>query len=378
VPRPPLTDLSIKRLPVPAAGTLTYWDALKGFGIRVSSGGTRTFIVLIGPGRRQSIGHYPLVSLSDARTEARRILAERTLGRVRPTHTAYDDALRDYLTECEKKNRSGTVKEYRRILTSHFPFGRQSVGDIGPRDILRKLGALSDRPSEKHHAYVALRAFLRWCARQHLIDRSPMENMSPPPAGASRERALTEDELRAVYKTARDGTTYFHGITALLVLTGQRKNEIAHLKWDWIEDGLVNLPSSLTKNTRPHTFPIGNEAQAILTDLPRFEGVPFVFPAERQRSARTTVFNGWGKPKQRFDKECGISGWQLRDLRRTVSTYMAELQVPQLHVEKLLNHVSGGTQSPIAQVYNRYSYLEEMREAVLKWEAYLGTLLDAR
>ena len=199
-----------------------------------------------------------------------------------------------------------------------------------------------------------------------------------PPRRALERGCSTEDELRAIYKTARDGTTYFHRIAALLVLTGQRKNEIAHLEWDWIEGDLVTLPSWLTKNKRTHTFPIGLEAKDILAGLPRFEGVPFVFPAERQRSAHTTVFNGWAKPKQRFDKECGISGWRLQDLRRTVSTYMAELHVPQLHVEKLLNHVSGGTQSPIAQVYNRYSYLEEMREAVLKWEAYLGTLLAAR
>ena len=138
-----MADLSIKRLPVPAVGTATHWDTLKGFGIRVSAGGARTFIVLIGSGRRQSIGRYPLISLSDARTEARRILAEKTLGRVRPTHTAYDDAVQDYLTECEKKNRSGTVKEYRRILSNHFPYGRQSIGDITPRDVVRKLNGLS-------------------------------------------------------------------------------------------------------------------------------------------------------------------------------------------------------------------------------------------
>ena len=91
-----------------------------------------------------------------------------------------------------------------------------------------------------------------------------------------------------------------------------------------------------------------------------------------------TVFNGFSKAKAAFDKECRIKGWQLHDLRRTMSTYMAELQIPQIHVEKLLNHVSGGTQSPLAQVYNRYTYLDEMRAAVLKWEAYLDTLLDAR
>ena len=64
----------------------------------------------------------------------------------------------------------------------------------------------------------------------------------------------------------------------------------------------------------------------------------------------------------------------LHDLRRTFSSGMAALKVPQVVVEKRLNHVSGGTQSPIAQVYNRHAYIDEMREAVLQWETYLDTL----
>jgi integrase len=207
-----------------------------------------------------------------------------------------------------------------------------------------------------------------------------MESMAPPARGVPRERVLTEEELRAVYRTARAGSTHFHRITALLCLTGQRKNEIAHLEWDWLQGELVTLPSWLTKNKRAHTFPIGPEAQSIIKDAPRLIDNPYLFPAARERvkGKPATVFNGFSKAKAAFDKECGINGWQLHDLRRTMSTYMAELQIPQIHVEKLLNHVSGGTQSAIAQVYNRYTYLDEMRAAVLKWEAYLDTLLDAR
>ena len=267
------------------------------------------------------------------------------------------------------------ISDYRRLL-KHFPFGRQSIADVSARDILQKLAKLP--PSEKHHAFTAARRFFRYAVQQHIIERSPMESMAPPAAGASRERVLSPDELRAIYTTARAGDAAFHRITTLLVLTGQRRTEIAYLERGWIEHDLVTLPSWLTKNKRIHTFPIGKEAQAVIAELPILEGVSYLFPADRKRSDNTTVFNGWGKPKARFDEECGVKGWQLRDLRRTMSTYMAELQIPQVHVEKLLNHVSGGTQSPIAQVYNRYSYLEEMREAVLKWEAYLGTLLTAR
>lgn len=91
-------------------------------------------------------------------------------------------------------------------------------------------------------------------------------------------------------------------------------------------------------------------------------------------SAKTAVFNGWGKPKAELDQELGIAHWTLHDLRRTFSSNMAALGVPQVVVEKLLNHVSGGTQSPIAQVYNRHAYMDEMREAILQWETYLNTL----
>ena len=88
-----LTDTAIRGAQPPPTGTITLWDAsLKGFGLRVSSGGAKSFIVLIASGRRQAIGRYPLISLSEARTEARRLLANKTLGKIRPVHVAFDDA----------------------------------------------------------------------------------------------------------------------------------------------------------------------------------------------------------------------------------------------------------------------------------------------
>src|SRR5947199_9170498 len=103
---PTLTDAAIRA----AKPNTSVWDsALKGFGVRAGKG-RKTFIVLIGSGRRQALGAYPLLSLSDARTEARRILAEKTLGKVRPKHVAFDDARDDFLKECETRLRPLTVR----------------------------------------------------------------------------------------------------------------------------------------------------------------------------------------------------------------------------------------------------------------------------
>lgn len=180
----------------------------------------------------------------------------------------------------------------------------------------------------------------------------------------------------AVYMATRAASTPFHHIVALLLLTGQRRGEISRLEWRWIDEEArtITLPGSVTKNGRTHTFPYGNAVEEVLADIPELKDCPYLFSATRRMSAKTAVFNGWGKPKAELDQELGIAHWTLHDLRRTFSSNMAALGVPQVVVEKLLNHVSGGTQSPIAQVYNRHAYMDEMREAILQWETYLNTL----
>lgn len=372
---PQLSDAAI-RAAKPRGERFTLWDdTLKGFGIRVFPGGAKSFIVLIGPGRRQTIGRYnpPHFTLSDARTEAKRILAEKTLGRVKPAHTAFEDAVTAFLAEREKSLRPRTLADYKRLLAKHFPYGRASVAAVTPRMILGNLKGLPQ--AERHHAFAVGRTFFQFCVSEHLIDRSPMADMEPPAASKSRERVLTDIELAAVYKAALAGETHFHRIIALCLLTGQRRGEIARLERSWLKDDLLTIPSEVTKNGRTHTFPIGPQAQAVLKAVPVLSARYF-FPASRDRvkGKPATVFNGWGKPKAAFDQECGVLDWTIHDIRRSVSTGMAALGVQQVVVEKLLNHVSGGSLSQIAAVYNRHQYLDEMRSALSQWEARLSKL----
>jgi integrase len=185
---------------------------------------------------------------------------------------------------------------------------------------------------------------------------------------------LSKDELKRIYNAASDPTNPFHSIVRLLILTGQRRTETARLKAEYIsrEARTITLPAEITKNGREHTFAYGDMTAGLLAKLPQ-EG--YLFPASRShvRGKETSTFNGWSKAKADLDALCGVSGWTLHDLRRTFSTNMAALGVP-IHVtEKLLNHVSGSI-SGVAAIYNRHSYLPEMRDAVAKWEAYLSAL----
>lgn len=374
MPTTPLTDLSIKALSPPAKGQTTYWDSgTPGFGLRISQGGARTFVVVYGVERRRfTIGRYPTLSLKQARDKAKELQANLSLGLLdkRPS-PAFVEALELYLEASAAKNRERTVADYRRLLSKHFAFGRKRLADITRADVQQKLTKLKDTPSEQRHAFVAAKVFFNWAVREGYMRENPIGTMRAPSRQQSRERILSADELKEIILAARDHTWPFGPIMELLAYTGQRRGEIGALRWDWIdlEARTIMWPASFTKNHRTHVLPYGDRVAAILATLPQ-QG-DYVFPG---RTAKAPHFNGWGKCKEAFDAKLeGVEPYVLHDLRRTYSSTMAQLGTP-IHVtEKLLNHVSG-TISGVAAVYNRHSYLEEMREAVARFEGYIESL----
>jgi len=133
MPKLTLTDLSVRALKA-TERQLTYWDAsLSGFGCRISPGGTKTFTLMYGPDRkRQTIGRYPTISLSDARCEAKRLLAARTLGQLSAPSVTFSAAFSTYLETHCKSIRPRTAYDYERLLRRHFlsSFAKQPLSEI--------------------------------------------------------------------------------------------------------------------------------------------------------------------------------------------------------------------------------------------------------
>jgi len=196
--------------------------------------------------------------------------------------------------------------------------------------------------------------------------------MKPPGASKPRERVLSEAELLEVLSKSKQHPYPFGPIVSLMILTGMRRNEVASLEWEWVEqnDRIITLPSALTKNKRTHSQPYGDLVVDVLEKVP--QATKYIFPS---RSEKGTIFNGWGKSKARIDGELEqVDPFTLRDLRRTFATIHAKIGTP-IHVtEKLLNHVSG-TISGVAAVYNRHSYMDEMRDAINRYDDYLIDLI---
>ena len=362
-----LTDMAVKKLAHPADGQVTYWDeTTPGFGLRCSSK-SKSFVVMFGEKRRlKTLGRYPSLLLADARRQARLFLSEASFGKHQDSKISYQIASIRFLGDCEDRLRPLTVREYRRHL-AFFAFKR-SVCEIERSDVFVKLDELKKTPTNQNYAFTALKVFFNWCVRNQYMAHNPIATDKKPARLTSRERILNDEELRALYSHVRTKRSLFHDMVALLILTGQRKNEIGHLQWGEIDKGCMSLSSERTKNHRTHTLPLPPTALRIL-DTRASDG-PFVFPGRDPGKP----FNGIRRVKEALDEALAIEHFTLHDLRRTLASNMARFGVPIQVTEKILNHQSGSF-GGVAGVYNRHSYFEEMGEALIKYDEFLEDLI---
>jgi integrase len=181
-----------------------------------------------------------------------------------------------------------------------------------------------------------------------LLDANPVTGTAKADEGNSRERILMHEELRKLWRSLGDGS--FADILRLLLLTGQRRNEIGALQWSEIDltRKLIVLPPTRTKNGRQHEVPLSAQALAILKRLPRRNSTDYLF-------GKRSGYSDWGRAKQELDQRLRIAPWRIHDLRRTAATGMGELGVQPHHIEAILNHYSGH-RAGVAGVYQRAKY----------------------
>jgi integrase len=348
----PLSDAQVRALKAPPNGQKVYGDdSLPGFGCRVSQGGTKTFVVTIGRDRRKvTIGRYGAVTLAQARVEAKRILAEHTLGKVRPQSISYPQAVELFLDDKAKARRPATVADYKRRL-GRLNF-KGPVGDITHAEAARKLDKFK-APSERSHILVAGKVFFQWCMKRRYISQNPLYGLSKPKQ-VSRKRVLSDDELRRIWAATSEPTKP-NKLVRLLMVTGQRVGEVEQWLPAFLEDKLLTIPETITKNSVEQWLPVGPLTHSLLT-----------FPGK---------FTNWGIYKAELDKLTAINEpWMIRDLRRTFRTGLSKLGVAPHVAERLMHHISAA--DPIAQVYDKYRYVEEMREAALKWEQHVISVVQ--
>jgi integrase len=372
-----LTDLSIRSLKCEAR--TDYWDAkTAGFGIRVGRR-SKVFIAKIA-NRRHTIGLYPGLSLADARRRALALKSEDEP--VIRSKVTFEQAYEKFKAGHVAAKKPRTQHDYKRVIDKYFlpELAKTRLVKITYEKITGITDKLSGTPSEQAHALAVARTFFKWCARPpRRYAPSPLEGLQLTVA-KSRNRTLSDEEIVKIWQAAeRQG--YPHGtVVQLLLLTGQRRGEIAWLNRTWIDgtEGTITLPNWLTKNKREHTFPLGDLAAQIIETVPCFASTELLFPT---RWDNDRPLSGWSKYKSEMSD--GVAGWTLHDLRRTFATRLAEMKVAPHVVERLLNHKlgsignkTGGIVSAVAEVYNRAAYMAEMREAIALFEKRIAALIS--
>jgi integrase len=381
---------------------LVFDDEQRGLGVRVTgrsrvSSGGKTYLAQYtwhGQKRRIPLGSCSAVSLAKVRDAVRAIMgdvakgvdpaAERKRAKVNGALT-----LKALLSDWQALHLSGKRPRYaaeavRAVRNAFSRYLDLPASDLDRSTAVKTLDAMARKGSAAMAARTAAygKAAYGWAVKRGALSVNPFLNL-PVASDIRRERVLTDDELGAVWR-ATDGYSPFSGIVRLLVLTGQRREEVAGMTWAELSGGSAatldlstwTIPASRAKNGATHIVPLSAAAQDLLRNVPRFGapaiGLELVFPGLRGRP-----FNGWTKAKAALDARSGVTNWRLHDLRRTMATGLQRLGVRLEVTEQVLNHVSG-SRAGIVGVYQRHDFASEKRAALEAWGAHVLAVVEGR
>lgn len=412
-------------------------DAIPGFGLKVTPAGGRVYVYqyrIAAPGeaartaaKRYTIGKHGPLTPDQARKRAKELAALVTQG-IDPRQRELDakaDSERRRAAEAERERRQ-TDLEFGRIAdlwladyeTTPKPRGGKRsaasirlaktvvdvhlrpnlagkpMPDIGRDDLEPIIDAIpATNVAMRRTVYVYASVLWSWAVRRRHATENPLLGMEKPAAPVARDRALKDAELLAVWNAAADLPSPFDAFMRLLILTGQRRGEVAGMVWTELDrdSATWTIPKGRAKNDRAHIVPL---APAVVAELDRLalkalggkwpDKVP-VWPASGHVLTTTgkTPISGLSKAKRVLDAAIDkgrkaegretVEPWRLHDLRRTMATGLQRLGVRFEVTEAVLNHVSGA-KGGVAGVYQQHDWQDEKRAALAAWAGHVARL----
>jgi len=414
-----LTKIAVEKAHPEPGRQLFLWDSkVPGFGVRIFPSGRRKYIFQYRTqGRRQRrmvLGvHGPLTP------EKARGLAADLYELVRkggdPMHDQQLAARRkpdtienviDQFVDKYLKHRQRAqsyIDATRAIFDNHVipRWRRRDIKSITRRDLIELLDRIVEegKPTMANRTLAAVRKLFNWALQRDMIEMIPFAMIEKPSEETKRERTLAADELKTLWPEF-DGLGYpFGPFFKLALLTGQRRSEIAGIRWADVNEGerAWTLPSEMTKAGRTHVIPLSSLAMGILAEAkeerkallterndPQIKNAatteppklgPYVFTTNGERP-----ISGYGKAKIHLDKAIAkarskakqdpLLAWTIHDLRRTVATGLGRLGISRFVIARMLNHADRS----VTGIYDKYEYLDEKRHALESWAHYLGNL----
>lgn len=341
-----------------------------GLGVRVSTTGRKTFVMVArfnstNPTTR-SLGKITLEQARDKAREWHKQLS-RGIDPKRPHASSFGAVAEKFFDHIKHQRRAHDAERIvRRELRSWW---EKPVSSITRRDVIDAIDAVKDRGTHctAHQLLAHMRRVFNYAIGRDILEHSPCDRLRASSLIGERvvrQRVLNDDELRALWRASqRIGHPYGH-LWQLLVITGQRRSEVAHARWTEfdLDKRLWTIPSERFKSNATHIVPLTQTALDVIAQLPRDSDYLFGH------------INGFSKAKRRLDREMGNPApFVIHDLRRTVRTRLSSLRVPYEIAEMVIGHGKKG----LARVYDQHHYLPEMREALEQWATCLQSIVAA-
>jgi integrase len=396
-----LTQRKIDNLECPPGkkDVLVFDDEQAGLGVRVTASGGKRFLAqytYVGAKRRIPLGSCAAISLAAARDAVRAMLGDVAKGRDpaadrkeaaketrrKATHDAL--TLEALLGQWEALRLADKRERYaaEAVRALRYAFVKNLTAPAGDLDRVTVVGVLDGLTKDGKSAMASRtaaygRACYQWANKRGSLTANPFQNLPLAPI-AKRDRVLTKREIRAVWE-ATCGACSFNAIVRMLMLTGQRRDEVTAMTWNEIapDQSTWTIPASRAKNGVAHFVPLSAQAQAILRAALQIEQdaaankQELVFPGQRG------PFKGFSKAKGSLDKASDVKVWRLHDLRRTLATGLQSLGVRLEVTEAVLNHISG-SRAGIVGVYQRHEWADEKRAALAAWGAHIEAIVEER
>jgi integrase len=430
------TAFALKRLPLPSYGNLpsygkgkdgrpvvrqiTFWDStVAGFGLRVSSTGTKTWIMMYRTLRkgkkeldRYAIGPYAerdgegltlamarqraheLRQVVDAGGDPMRMKVDAKAEALKRSQNTFGALAQTFLDDYASRLRPKTQKQYEGLLlgrdcTALHPM---PLMEIGRRDIIAVLDGITKRgvTVTANRALAAMQSFFGWAIQKGYIDQVPTDHIKRPCEEKPRHRHLygshehgRPSELALAWK-AFEQCGEAGALPQLLLLLGQRRDEVARMEWTELldldgPDARWVIPSARTKNKKEHVVPLGKLAVQVIKSLTRYDGCKYVFTSDARtprsgfsrlkRAVDTQIEAIKEKDPERYVGQC-VEPWVFHSLRHTFKTGLAELGVSLEIRDLVMNHSKQG----MNKIYDHAHQGPAKRAAMETWERHLDSL----
>ena len=380
-----LTERTIKPIAPPLEGySITWDDEFKGLGLRTTANGVKAFVYNFrnarGQQRRITLGKWPTITATSARLRARDFATKVHLGEdpLEQKQTQQTALTTKRLVDLfaggyvPSKKRGWELELY--LRRDFLPFvGPNTVAeDLRRGDIIALLDEKATKaPIAANRLLEAVRRLYTWGIEKDLLETTPCVKLKRPGVERSRDRVLSDDEIRTFWHRLDSTKRMSEGVRValrLILVTATRPGEVCGLEWTELDlkRGWWEIPREKTKGDRLHRVPITGLAIELIENQPKVGR--WVFPSHKERPLRVLALSH----ALRHNREhFGLPRFTPHDLRRTCASHLAAVGVERFIISRVLNH----TDREVTGVYDRYGYDKQKRRALERWDRKLKAII---